>query len=136
MDLTISSKIENINKVSFQILDSLMPLGLDKSQLFDIRLCVEEAVKNAIEHGNKLNEQAKVKVSYSLDEGKLAVTVEDEGDGFNVDLLPDPTKADDVKDIAIRGRGVFLLKKLMDEVNYNEKGNKVAFVKYLKGAKI
>jgi len=125
----IPSDIRYIRKASKEIEDFLKSRGVDGDTIFDIRLTVEEAVKNAIIHGNKKEKGKSVSLSYSLKDEKFRVEVEDEGNGFRPDSLPDPTLDEHI--YAEGGRGVFLINKLMDEVKYNERGNKVSMIKYI-----
>jgi len=100
---------------------------LDEDSLFDIRLCVEEAMRNAIVHGNLSDKRKSVKVSLEAAKGKVTIEVEDEGKGFDPGLLPDPRAGDNIMKAA--GRGVHLIKKLMDEAEFNETGNRIRMVK-------
>lgn len=128
--IEIPSDIEYIKKVSKEILRHLQHLKIDKSIQFDIRLVVEEAVRNGIEHGNNYNKHLPITVSYTLDKDKIEIEVEDRGKGFDLKKVPDPrTKAQIMKE---GGRGVFLIYKLMDKVTYNKKGNKVSMTKFFK----
>ena len=128
--MEIPSEDRNIRKVSSEILKSLSPYKVDEHRLFDIKLCVEEAVRNAIVHGNKSDKKLHVKINYWIDAYRLNVEVEDEGPGFDPGLIPDPTKNSNI--IKESGRGVCLIRKLMDSVRFNHKGNKISMVKNLK----
>ena len=103
---------------------------VDESVIFDIRLCVEEAVRNAIVHGNKSNRDLPVHISYSLEGDRFTVEIEDQGRGFDPDKVPDPTLEENL--LKGGGRGVFLIYKLMDEIKYNDEGNKIFMVKYIR----
>lgn len=128
--MKISSDIKEIRKASAEVENFLKANNIDKSSVFDIRLCVEEAVKNAIIHGNKKNKNTPVFIQYSLDGDKFKMEVEDKGNGFNPDELPDPTLDENL--LREGGRGVFLIHKLMDEVKYSNNGNKVLMIKFVK----
>lgn len=128
--MRIASNPKNIRKVTPRILSLLQERNIDKSYIFDIRLSVEETILNAIEHGNKKNENLTVDISFAIDDEKIEISVEDQGKGFKHGSLPDPTKSDNV--LRSHGRGVYLVHKLMDKVEYNDKGNKVKLIKYFK----
>ena len=130
LSLEIPSDIKCIRVVSSGILKWLKPIKLDDSMLFDIRLCVEEVVRNAITHGNHNDRGLKVLVSYWLEDDRLIIEVEDEGRGFDLGKVPDPTIGENI--MKGGGRGVYLVQKLMDEIKFNDKGNKVRLTKYLK----
>jgi serine/threonine-protein kinase RsbW len=125
--IKIPSDIKNIGKVSSRIVNLLQERGIDKSLIFDIRLSVEETVINAIEHGNKKDRNRSVTVTFSIDDGRIEIFVEDEGKGFSHTELPDPTV--DTNVLRAHGRGVYLIHKLMDSVEYIGRGNKVKLVK-------
>lgn len=128
--IKIPSNYKYIKEASSKIIDSLKKLDADESLLFDVRLCVEEALINAIKHGNKMDEKLNVYVDYKINGNKLVITIQDEGNGFDYKNLQDPTKENNLfKD---SGRGVFLIHHLMDEVTYNDKGNQIKLIKYLK----
>jgi serine/threonine-protein kinase RsbW len=103
---------------------------LDDSALFDIRLCVEEVVRNAITHGNDSDKDLKVLVSYWLEGDRLIIEVEDEGRGFDPGKVPDPTVEGNI--LRGSGRGVYIVRKLVDKMEFNDKGNKIRLTKYLK----
>ena len=127
--IEIASEDKNIKKVSSEILKSISAYKTDEHKLFDIKLCIEEAVRNAIIHGNNSDKKLHVKINYWVDNDKLNIEVEDEGEGFDPNLIPDPTKGSNITKES--GRGVRLIKKLMDRVDFNEKGNKIRMEKRL-----
>lgn len=130
--IEIPSDIEYIKKVSKEILSFLERRKVDKSIQFDVRLAVEEAVRNAIEHGHHYERELPISVSYIIDSEKIEIEVEDNGKGFDIKKVPDPRKGDHL--MKEGGRGVFLIYKLMDKAEYSKKGNKVKMVKFLKRA--
>lgn len=128
--MQIPSDIAYIKKTSAEVENLLKSNNVDDSTIFDIRLCVEEAIKNAIIHGNKKKSNLPIFISYSLKGGRFIIEIEDQGNGFDPDKIPDPTLDENL--LRGEGRGVFLIQKLMDEVRYSDRGNKVFMVKYLK----
>ncbi len=128
--LKISSRTQSIRKVSDEILKSLEPYNIDEGRAFDIKLSIEEAVRNAIVHGNRSDRKLSVKVSWKVDAGAVIIEVEDEGKGFDHKAVLDPTHKENI--MRTCGRGVFLIKKLMDEAEYVGAGNKLRMVKKLK----
>ncbi|MCX5677599.1 MAG: ATP-binding protein [Candidatus Omnitrophica bacterium] len=128
--IKVPSEMRYIRKVSSGVLSGLKHYNVDEGRLFDIRLCVEEAVRNAMVHGNHSDSALSVKIAYWVDNGVLSVEIEDEGSGFDHTNVDDPTLAGHI--LKNSGRGVYLIKKLMDKVEYNDKGNKVAMIKRLK----
>jgi serine/threonine-protein kinase RsbW len=130
VSIEIPSEIKYIRKVSSEILESLSPYGPDEKRLFDIKLCAEEAIRNAIVHGNRADKKLHVRVSYWVEKDKLNIVVEDEGPGFDPEKVPDPTEKGNM--FKESGRGVRLIRKLMDKVDFNEKGNRIRMEKALK----
>jgi len=86
----------------------------------NIFLAVEEATKNAIIHGNKLNPEQSVKICFERRPNGLLFRVEDEGNGFNVDAIPNPLESDNET-----GNGIFLIRSLADKVKFNPVGNRI-----------
>lgn len=127
--MKIPSNISYIRKVSKEIENFLNKHNIDESDIFDIRLCAEEAVRNSILHGNKGNKDLPVTISYFLDDNKFTLEVEDEGKGFDPKNVPDPTRKENL--LTAGGRGVFLIEKLMDEAEYKCGGKKIFMVKFV-----
>lgn len=129
----IPSDPQYIKQASDRVLDSLKALKLDEDILFDVRLCLEEAIINAMRYGNKFNKDLPVSIGYSLSADRLEITVRDRGAGFNYTDLLDPTATENI--LKPGGRGLLLIKNLMDEVKFNDRGNEIKMVKYLRGGK-
>jgi serine/threonine-protein kinase RsbW len=128
--IVIQSEIRYIKKVSKEIVGALQQLEIDKSIQFDIRLVVEETVRNAIEHAHHHKKELPVTIFYTADKDKIEIEIEDRGEGFDYKKVPDPTDNNNL--MKEGGRGVYLVHKLMDKVTYNEKGNKVKITKFFK----
>lgn len=128
--IKVASQTRYIRKVSSRILSLLDHYKVDESRIFDIRLCIEEAVRNAMVHGNHSDKRLSVKTAYWIDGDTLSIEIEDEGPGFDHIGVADPTTPPHI--LKNSGRGVYLIKKLMDKVEYNEKGNKLTMAKRLK----
>jgi serine/threonine-protein kinase RsbW len=128
--IKVPSDTRHLRKVSIEIEKSLASYKLDEASLFDIRLCVEEAVRNAMVHGNRSDKDLHVEVSCWVKNGKLNIVVEDKGPGFDHTNVPDPTNNENL--LKTSGRGVCLIRRLMDRAEYNGSGNKLTMVKTLK----
>ena len=123
MLIEVPSEIKNIKKVSFEILNSLSSLDIAEDKLFDIRLSLEEMVGTAIVDGYNSSMSLKVRVSSKIEKSVLIIEIEDEGAGFGHGNVPDPTHPDNI--MKESGRGVYLVRKLMDKVEFFGKGNRV-----------
>ena len=121
--ITINSDIENL-KVVETLVDKLSKkLGVSDEVYGKILISTVEAVNNAILHGNKGDISKMVTVNISADGNVLDITVTDEGEGFEYSNLPDPTDPKNIENL--HGRGVFLMRRLADSIEYNTSGNEV-----------
>lgn len=93
---------------------------------FKLRVALSEALANAIIYGNCLDLAKFVDVRVEVTRETLAVHVCDEGDGFDPTSIPDPTQPDAIERPS--GRGLFLIRQLVDEVRFNEKGNSICMI--------
>lgn len=92
----------------------------------NLRVGVAEALANAILYGNEGDPRKRVRVEVELSREELTLVVYDEGTGFDPRAVPDPTLPENLERAG--GRGIFLLRELMDEVRYNDCGNCVRMV--------
>ncbi len=88
---------------------------------FGIRLAVEEALSNAIRHGNALDDDKEVGIRCRVTQDKFWIEITDQGAGFDVTELPDPTAPENLTKPS--GRGVLLIQNFMTQAYYSEKGN-------------
>ena len=98
---------------------------------FAVKLAVEEALVNAIKHGNQLDPDKRVRVRYAVDGETFQIHITDEGPGFNPDDVPDPTLPENLERCC--GRGLLLIRKFMTEVSYHGCGNVVTMSKLRNG---
>ena len=126
----IPSDLRIVKKTSFKILNYLKDLSLDEYTLFRIVLSAEEALINAITYGNKSNRKLPVQIKVIKKPDQVEITIKDQGTGFNYKNLPDPT--DDENLPLPCGRGLFIIKKLMDNVSFSDNGSCIKMVKYFK----
>ncbi|WP_075603843.1 ATP-binding protein [Saccharicrinis aurantiacus] len=121
--IVINSDIQNINTVEKLIDDISVKFDLHADVYGKLSLAVVEGVNNAIVHGNKLNHDLLVSVSYQLTETKLIFSIEDSGSGFDFTTIPDPTLPENIE--KSHGRGIFLMKHLSDELDFENEGRLV-----------
>ncbi len=88
---------------------------------FNVRVALAEALANAILYGNRSDPAKDVLVRVRRGRGLIEIEVEDQGEGFDPDTVPDPTAPDRLHEP--NGRGVYLIRRLMDEVRFNPRGN-------------
>lgn len=105
--------------------------GTSKEAEEEVEIAIHEALANAVVHGNHENQQKQVHVACRCNmDGEVLITVRDEGEGFDSRVVPDPTDAQRL--LFTHGRGLHLMKALMDEVSFEENGTVVRMRKQLK----
>lgn len=95
----------------------LRKAGMNESDSADVAISVSEAVNNAIFHGNKCDLKKKITVRVKAQRGVVEVQVEDQGSGFDPSKIRDPVDGDNV--LKQVGRGIFIIKSLMDRVEFS-----------------
>jgi len=127
-NIQIQSNLDLIGSVCHNSIEILGALRPDLKQHFNaIILTINEALQNAIVHGNKNNPEKKINFQFFLDKEKLAFVITDEGDGFEPETVPDPTDPEFL--LKESGRGIFLMKTHMDEVNFYLSGKRIEIIK-------
>ena len=123
-DVVINSdSTDAVRPLLDEILNTLMNNGWENKLVFGIHLSMEEALVNAVKHGNKYNPAKKVHVRVGISSNLFRSEITDEGDGFDPAKLPDPTDPDYLD--KPNGRGVMLMRNFMTRVVYNDRGNAV-----------
>jgi len=128
--LDFPSRLERVSPLLDDIVADARDAGFDERDRFGIRLALDEAVTNAVKHGNGLDPAKTVSVAWRASAGCIEVVVEDQGPGFNPDALPDPTAPENLTKPS--GRGVMLMRNYMDEVSFSDSGNRVSLIKTIK----
>jgi serine/threonine-protein kinase RsbW len=113
--------------VTDDLLEQLGGHGWPPSDIFAIHLAAEEAIVNAIVHGNRLDPEKTVHVCCEVSHDLARIEITDEGQGFNPELVPDCTQEERLE--VPSGRGVMLMKSFMTRIEYNAKGNSVLLEK-------
>ena len=130
----IPSEFTEGRTVQKAILDCVHRCGFDPDSAFAIKLALEEAMINAIRHGNKLDPQKKVRIDAIVNPREARITIEDEGPGFNRATVPDPTCEENLTKCS--GRGLLLMETYMTSVEYSNKGRRVHMVKRREPVKV
>ena len=115
--LEIESDPNNLITVEEFVNYFAIDLGLDKERVAALLLAVTEATTNAIIHANKCDVSKLVTVDVQVGKTKITIKITDEGEGFNPAEIPDPTQPENL--LKDSGRGVYLMRVYMDELNYN-----------------
>jgi serine/threonine-protein kinase RsbW len=120
---------EAIGAVADAITEILIQLRVPEQKRLEIGLAVQEALVNAVVHGCKNDPSKQVRCRLQSDPlGRIVITVTDPGPGFSPDLLSDPKRQENV--YADHGRGVYLIRQLMDEVSFERSGKEIRMWKY------
>jgi serine/threonine-protein kinase RsbW len=124
----VESTSSAISSLRESVLSSLKDHNFGNGDIFAVHLALEEAFINAVRHGNKMDPAKGVRIDYLVEADKITVSVTDEGNGFDPGAVPDPRYGENL--YKPEGRGLFLMRSYMDEVEFNERGNSVCIVKY------
>ena len=127
MKLVIPSSLSEGVGLVEKIVDKASMLGFSEGGCFAIRLSLDEALANAIRHGNGNDPAKTVAIEYSISDESLQITICDQGSGFAPGSVPDPTLDENLERPC--GRGVMLMRAYMTEVTFNDAGNCVTMVK-------
>ncbi len=111
-----------------RIIRRLEVLNYDDRDVFGVRLALEEALVNAIKHGNGMDPNKTVRIFCRADEHKVRIEIEDEGEGFQPETVPDPTADENLERPC--GRGIMLMRAFMNSIEYNASGNRVVLEKH------
>lgn len=123
--LVIKSDVTELTKVEDFVINIFIEYKLDKKYFNKTYLCISEAVINSIRHGNKNDLKKQVLIVANCIETEIIIQIEDEGEGFDIKKVKNPTLKENVNKES--GRGIFIIKNLSDGIEYNEKGNRVQF---------
>ena len=131
-EVVIPSDPDAARCVQDDIERDLRACQFDDKEVFGVRLALEEALVNAIKHGNQLDRQKKIHISYQVSPQSFEVRICDEGAGFDPEDVPDPMDPENLERPC--GRGLLLMRHCMTEVVFNERGNAVEMAKVLRGS--
>jgi serine/threonine-protein kinase RsbW len=115
--IVIPSVLKELVKVEQFAEQVARKTGLSNCDRDDVAIAVTEAVNNAIIHGNKSDKDKKVYIDFVANDEEVVITIRDEGCGFDPRILIDPTTQENI--MKESGRGIFVLKSLMDTVNFS-----------------
>lgn len=114
--------------VQERIIQLLEALRYDERDVFGVRLAIEEALVNAIKHGNRMDPSKTVRITCQVASHRIRIEIEDQGEGFQPEDVPDPTADENLERPC--GRGIMLMRAFMSSIAYNEAGNCVILEKH------
>lgn len=111
-----------------EILDALDRFGYPEQALFAVKLSLEEALVNAIKHGNQCDPAKRIVMRYDVNASRAIIIIADQGTGFCPTTVPDCTAEENLNRPS--GRGIMLMRAYMDQVHFSRRGNMVRMIKY------
>ncbi|MGB7265066.1 MAG: ATP-binding protein [Terracidiphilus sp.] len=127
----LNSTMESVGVVEAAADELATEAGLDEDQRFHIAMAVREAAINAVLHGNEYDPSRHIDVLLENTGSDLVFKIVDQGNGFNPENLPDPLAPENL--LRGTGRGIFLIRSLMDEVHFRQlhPGTELTLIKHL-----
>jgi serine/threonine-protein kinase RsbW len=125
--ISISSDTSLGHDVQERIINVLESQSYSDHDLFGVRLALEEALVNAIKHGNGMDPDKQVHIDCRFEVDRVRIVIEDEGGGFDLKAVPDPTDDENLERPG--GRGIMLMRSFMNTIEYNDSGNRLVLEK-------
>ena len=127
-EVVIPSDLEEARRLQTSIEEELQSVTrFSEMDIFAIKLALEEALVNAIKHGNQMDRSKKVHVAYRVTPDRFDIRIADEGPGFDPEDVPDPMAPENLERPC--GRGLLLMRHYMTEVTYIPPGNQLTMSK-------
>jgi serine/threonine-protein kinase RsbW len=127
IEFELPSAIATMHSVLDYLMKRVEKIGVIDVEQSNLFIALDEAFVNAVKHGNKFDSQKLVRITAEVSAKEAKFTIEDEGEGFKVSEIPDPTNPENL--FKTSGRGVMFIYNIMDEVKYNERGNRLEMIK-------
>ncbi len=132
VEVTIPSDLNEGQRIR-EVIESQLRLNhFDEKEIFGIRLALDEAIVNAIKHGNKMDGHKYVRINFRVQPERFDINITDEGNGYDPGQLPDPLADENLERPS--GRGIFLMRHYMTEVTIHAPGNRLTMCKVRKKA--
>lgn len=127
IEFELPSAISLMHIVLEYLMKRVEKLGVCKPEQSNLFVALDEAFVNAIKHGNKFDSKKLIRVAAEVSRSEARFTIEDQGEGFDITNIPDPLDPENL--FKASGRGVLFIYNIMDEVKYNDRGNRLTMVK-------
>ena len=130
VSLTLESSLDSVNKVEQTAEDYALRAGFDEDTVPNIAMAVREAAVNAVVHGNSYSPDKQITASFEATAESMIVRIADQGAGLDPDTVPDPLAPENI--LRGSGRGIFLIRAFMDEVNFRQlhPGTELTLIKH------
>lgn len=132
--ITFDANFDNLDEIREFVGEAAQQVGFSDREIYAIQLAADEASSNIIEHAYTGMQGGKIEIECNVFEGGIKIVMRDQGKSFNPSSVPEPNVNADLSDRKIGGLGMYLMRKLMDEVSYEssaETGNILTMVKRL-----
>jgi serine/threonine-protein kinase RsbW len=131
---TLDSSLDSVNKIELTAEQWAQRAGFDEDTIPHIAMAVREAAVNAVLHGNSYDTNKHVLASFETTADDLVIRISDQGQGLDPDKIPDPLAPENI--LRGSGRGIFLIRAFMDEVNFRQlhPGTELTLIKHRKPA--
>ncbi|HSU19436.1 MAG TPA: ATP-binding protein [Acidobacteriaceae bacterium] len=128
--LTLPSTLATVEAIEAKTEEFAKQAGFDEDTVSQIAMISREAAANAVLHGNRKDPNKHVRANFSVTSDNLSISVADEGSGFDPSAVPDPLSPEGL--LKPSGRGIFLMRAIMDEVHFRElsPGTEITLVKH------
>lgn len=127
IEFEVPSLISLMHSILNYLMRRVEKIGVVNPETSNLFVALDEAFVNAVKHGNKFDSSKQVRITADVSPDEARFTIEDEGDGFNVNEIPDPLDPQNL--FKASGRGVLFIYNIMDEVTYNDRGNRLTMIK-------
>jgi len=130
--MLLDSNLDSVEVAEAAVLKDAQEVGFPEDDLHQLGMAVRESMVNAVVHGNRYNARKKVRLSVIKGPDRLTIVIADEGDGFDMNALPDPLAEENL--LRQSGRGLLLIQAFVDEFQVSRaqpSGTEVRMVKYL-----
>ena len=130
-DTLFASNLASVDAAEAMVVESAAALGFDEDSRMDLGLAIREAMVNAVVHGNAYSPDKQVRLILAVSAGSIRVTIMDQGEGFDLNQVPDPTRGENL--LRESGRGLLLMQAFVDELSVKRTaagGAEVVLVKY------
>ena len=130
---TMDSTLDTVNSAEETASQLASEAGFDEEEVMKIGMAVREAAVNAVLHGNAYDPGKKVTVNFERTNRELVITIRDQGKGLDLSKIPDPLAPENL--LKTSGRGIFLIRSFMDEVEINpsKTGTEIKLIKHVHG---
>ena len=127
IEFEVPSALSLMHIVLEYLMKRVETVGVVRAEQSNLFVALDEAFVNAVKHGNKYDASKLVRITTDVSKDEARFTIEDEGEGFDVNSIPDPLDPENL--FKTSGRGVLFIYNIMDEVVYNDRGNRLTMVK-------